>query len=134
MPLRMDQPTYTTKRKANTLHPTTGLCTRPLGLAPDYWALQPTTCLCTRLLGFSPQLLGFSPSYWAFTQLLCFHPDIKVLPQTQYCQHSSDQHTQIGNFPLNFQPLSITHSHMKLTSRTSADVSRHSEIYSLYPN
>ena len=53
-------------KKANTLHPTTGLCIRLLGFAPDDWAFHPTTGLCKRLLGFHPatglciRLLGFN--------------------------------------------------------------------------
>ena len=41
------------RKKAHILAPTTGLCSRLLGFAPDYWALHPTTELCPRLLGFA---------------------------------------------------------------------------------
>ena len=55
--------------------------TRLLGFAPDYWALHPTTGLCTRPLGFHPttglctRLLGFAPDYWAL------HPTTWLLPE-----------------------------------------------------
>ena len=57
------------------LHPTTGLCTRLLGFAPDYWALHPTTGLCTRLLGFAPDYWALQPTTGLFTRLLSSSPD-----------------------------------------------------------
>ena len=39
------------KSKYLALHPTTGLCTRLLGFAPDYWALHPTTGLLPEYRG-----------------------------------------------------------------------------------
>ena len=73
-------------------HPTTGLCTRLLGFAPNYWALHPTTGLCTQLLGFPP--------------------NTELLTQTQKSSHSSDQRTLIGHFPLNPGPLLMAYSHV----------------------
>ena len=92
MPLIVNPRRYTIKRKANTLHPTTGLCTQLLGFAPDHWALHPTTGLCITLLGF--------------------HPNTEFLTQTPKGSHSSDQRTLIGYFPLNSQPLLMAYSHV----------------------
>ena len=47
MPLIMNPPTYPIQGDANTLHPTTGLCTQLLGFALDYWASHATTGLLT---------------------------------------------------------------------------------------
>ena len=92
MPLIMNPPTYSTKKKLThftrrlgfspdywALHPTTGLFTRLLGFSPNYWALHPTTWLCIRLL-------GFASNYWAFIRILYSIFDNFRLYPPVYCR------------------------------------------------
>ena len=133
MPLIMNPPTYLIKGDANTLHPTTGLCTRLLGSALDYWALHSTTGLLTRLLGFSPDDWAFHPTTGLFTRLLGFasddwafqpttglspsdwelHQNDEFLTQIPKSPHSTDQRTFMGYFPLKPGPLLMAYSHIK---------------------
>ena len=104
-PLIMEPPIHTT----HTLRPTSGLCTRPVDLAPDYCILlgpapdyvlgsaPSTTRLCT-------QRLGFAPSYWAFekrqgfhsTTYSVFYPDIEV-PHTPKSNRANTIETIMHN-------------------------------------
>ena len=67
MPLMMNPPTYATKKKLTHLP-------RRLRFSPDYWVFHPTTGLCTRRLGLHPTT-GLSAEYRVFD------PNLKKLTQ-----------------------------------------------------
>ena len=95
------------------MHPTTGIFTRLLGFAPDYWAFHPTTGLCTRRLGFAPDYWT-SPDYWALypTPTTGLSSEYRVFDPNPKSPHSSDQRTFMGHFPLNPGPLLMAYSHI----------------------
>ena len=76
------QTTLAKNSKYWALDPTTGLCTRLLGFAPDDWAQHTTTGLFTRLPGFAPDYWAFHPTTGLCTRLLGFVPDYWALHPT----------------------------------------------------
>ena len=70
----------------HTLRPTTGLCTRPVDLAADYFILLGHAPDC--VLGFHPRLVDFAPNHWAL------HPTTGLLSECQVFCPSPKKLTQ----------------------------------------
>ena len=93
------QITLAKNSKCWALHPTTGLCTRLLGLAPDYWALHPTT-------GLSSEYWALHPTTGLSSEYQVYDPNPKKLTQfrTAYFDMSIP-----NEFPLVMAYLGLDH-------------------------